>query len=51
MTIYFVAWQYAQLHLYLFLTTPDCNAYIFYGHVPGGLAECAHQNSFNHTTC
>jgi hypothetical protein len=38
--MFLVAWQCAQMHQNLFLTTPDCNKYILYDHVPVGLAVC-----------
>jgi hypothetical protein len=49
--VVWVVWKHAKMHQNTFLTTPDVEKYLFYGHVSGGLEACenASKHIFNHS--
>jgi len=48
---FLVVCKHAQIPQNAFLTTPDVEKYLFYGHVSGGLEACANASKhvFNHS--
>jgi hypothetical protein len=49
--MFLVVWNHAKMHQNTFLTTPDVEKYLVYGHVFGGLEACANASKhiFNHS--
>jgi hypothetical protein len=51
MAMFLVVCKHAKMPQNTFLTTPDVEKYLFYGHVSGGLEACANASKhiFNHS--